>query len=70
MRTRYNSKVDACKMLASPALSLGRLRIEYTQHDKTRFMLISPKDKQGFLRDLAPNAGDFEQSDDGIVRMA
>jgi len=57
-------------MLASPALSLDRLRIEYSQHDKTRFMLISPKDKQGFLQNLAQNAGGFEQSDDGIVRLA
>ena len=57
-------------MLASPALSLDRLRIEYNQNDKTRFMLISPKDKSGFLRNLAHNAGDFELRDDGIVRLA
>lgn len=57
-------------MLASPALSLDRLRIEYSQKDKTRFMLISPKDKSGFLRNLAQNAGDFELRDDGIVRLA
>ena len=56
-------------MLASPALSLDRLRIEYSQKDKTRFMLISPKDKSGFLRNLAQNAGDFELRDDGIVRL-
>ena len=43
-------------MLASPALSLDRLRIEYSQKDKTRFMLISPKDKSSFLRNLAHNA--------------
>ena len=56
-------------MFASPALSLDRLRIEYSQKDKTRFMLISPKDKSGFLRKLAQNAGDFELRDDGIVRL-
>ena len=56
-------------LLASPTLSLDRLRIEYTLQDKTRFMLISPKDKQSFLRDLALNAGDFEQSGEGIVRL-
>ena len=56
-------------MLASPALSLDRLRIEYSQKDKTRFMLISPKDKSSFLRNLAQNAGDFELGDDGIVRL-
>ena len=57
-------------MLASPALSLDRLRIEYSRNDKTRFMLISPKDKSGFLTDIAQNAGDFEVRDDGIVRLA
>ena len=56
-------------MLAYPALSLDRLRIEYSQKDKTRFMLISPKDKSSFLRNLAHNAGDFELRDDGIVRL-
>ena len=56
-------------MLTSPALSLDRLRIEYNQNNKTRFMLISPKDKPGFLRDLAQNAGEFEVRDDGIVRL-
>jgi len=57
-------------MLASPALSLDRLRIEYSRNDKTRFMLISPKDKSGFLTDIARNAGGFEVRDDGIVRLA
>lgn len=57
-------------MLASPALSLDRLRIEHNQNGKTRFMLISPKDKPGFLRTLAQNAGDFELRDDSIVRLA
>ena len=33
-------------------------------------MLISPKDKLGFLRDLAQNAGEFELRNDGIVRLA
>jgi len=57
-------------MLASPALSLDRLRIEYSQNGKTRYMLISPKDKLGFLRDLAQNSGELELRDDGIVRLA
>jgi Bacterial PH domain len=56
-------------MLASPALSLDRLRIEYSQNDKTRFMLVSPKDKSGFLRNLAQNAENLELRDDGIVRL-
>jgi Bacterial PH domain len=57
-------------MLSSPALSLNRLRIEYIRNGKTRFMLISPKDKPGFLWDLAQNAVGLEQRDDGIVRLA
>jgi uncharacterized membrane protein YdbT with pleckstrin-like domain len=57
-------------MLASPALSLDRLRIEYMQNGKTRFMLISPKDKSGFLRDLAQNSAELEVRGDGIVRLA
>ena len=56
-------------MLASPALSLDRLRIEYTQNGKTRFMLISPKNKSSFLRDLAQNAEKLELRDDSIVRL-
>jgi hypothetical protein len=56
-------------MLASPALSLDRLRIEYIQNGKTRYMLISPKDKPGFLRDLAQNSEELELRDDGIVRL-
>ncbi len=33
-------------------------------------MLISPKDKAGFLRDLPQHAADLERRDDGIVRLA
>ena len=35
--------------LSSPALSLDRLRIEY---ENGRSVMISPEDKEGFLRDL------------------
>jgi len=34
---------------SSPALSLDRLRVDYGQD---RFLLISPKDKEAFVRDL------------------
>ena len=57
-------------MLTSPALSLDRLRIEYLQNGKTRFMLISPKDKTGFLRDLAQNSAELVVRGDGIERLA
>jgi membrane protein YdbS with pleckstrin-like domain len=36
--------------LSSPALSLDRLRIEYASGKKA--VMISPRDKQGFIRDL------------------
>jgi hypothetical protein len=35
--------------VSSPALSLDRLRIDYGQD---RFLLVSPKDKEAFVRDL------------------
>jgi|SRR5215471_13070788 len=57
-------------MLTPPALSLDRLRIEYLQNGKTRFMLISPKDKTGFLRDLAQNSAELVVRGDGIERLA
>ncbi len=56
-------------ILASPALSLDRLRVDYSQNGKVRFMLISPKDKPGFLRDLAQNSGDLEVRDDSVFRQ-
>lgn len=34
--------------IASPALSLDRLRIDYQKQGKAKFILISPKDKQAF----------------------
>lgn len=36
--------------MSSPALSLDRLRIEYA--DGRKAVMISPRDKQGFIRDL------------------
>ena len=57
-------------LLASPALSIDRLRVDYRQNGKQRFILISPRDKPGFLRDLAQSAGGLEVREDGIVRLA
>ena len=36
--------------VASPALSLDRLKIEYEEEGKTHFVLISPKRKSEFLK--------------------
>ncbi len=57
-------------LLASPSLSLDRLRVDYSQNGKARYTLISPKDKPGFLRDLAQYAGDLEVRGEGVVRLA
>jgi hypothetical protein len=40
--------------LSSPALSLDRLRIEY---GRGSWLMISPRDKDGFLRELAVRRG-------------
>lgn len=41
--------------LSSPALSLDRLRVSYRARGADRFVLISPQDKGGFIRELASN---------------
>jgi len=44
--------------LSSPAWSLDRLQIDYMKNGKPKMILISPEDKDGFLRELhqkAPN---------------
>ena len=34
--------------VSSPALSLDRLKVDYLKDGKIKFVLVSPKDKQGF----------------------
>ena len=41
--------------LSSPALSLDRLRVSNRARGANRFVLISPQDKGGFIRELAAN---------------
>lgn len=41
--------VKSRSLLSSPALSLDRLEITYRKYDS---VLISPKDKEGFVKDL------------------
>ena len=38
--------------VASPALSLDRLKVDYIKDGKAKFVLISPKDKTAFLTAL------------------
>jgi hypothetical protein len=54
--------------LSAPALSLDRLQVEYMQGSLPRFVLISPQDRPGFLRDLADRAGDLQVQGDQLVR--
>jgi hypothetical protein len=54
--------------LSSPALSLDRLRINCKRPSgKTWWVMISPKDKEQFLDDLAKAAG-LEKDGDRLVR--
>jgi hypothetical protein len=46
--------------LSSPAWSLDRLRIDYIKNGKKRVILISPKDKEDFLRQLVKMAPALE----------
>ncbi len=54
--------------LSAPAMSLDRLQVDYTKDGQAHFVRISPKDKLGFLRDLAQSAGDLEVRDGSAIR--
>ncbi len=54
--------------LSAPALSLDRLQVDYTRGSLPRFVLISPRDTTGFLRNLAESAGSLEMQGDRLVR--
>ena len=56
--------------LSAPAWSLDRLRIDYRRDGKTSFMLISPKDKSKFMRDLAQSVAGLEMRGERVVRRA
>ena len=43
--------------LSSPALSLDRLWISYRRAGKKRAVMISPEDKEGFLKAVARRGG-------------
>ena len=40
---------------AAPALSIKRLKIEYMQEGKAKFVMVSPKDQQAFTQALGMN---------------
>lgn len=54
--------------LSSPAWSLDRLRVEYRKGTKTRYLLISPEDKNAFLRELASSGVGLEVRGDCVIR--
>jgi len=41
--------------IIAPALSLKRLRIDYTDAGVQKFILVSPKDQTAFIQVLQPN---------------
>jgi hypothetical protein len=56
--------------LSAPAPSLDRLRINYRRKNgKMWFALISPKDREGFVRDLASAAPQLRSANDGPLRL-
>jgi len=55
--------------LSSPACSLDRLRVNYrNRKGRMRFVLISPREKEEFLRDLAQTVPELELDGDRLVR--
>ena len=56
--------------LSSPALSLDRLRVDYRRDGKTKFILISPEDKAGFMRELARSEAGLEVRGERVIRVA
>jgi hypothetical protein len=56
--------------LSAPAPSLDRLRINYrTKAGWMWFALVSPRDKEGFVRDLASAAPQLHPTGDGPLRL-
>lgn len=55
--------------LSSPALSLDRLRVSYRARGANRFVLISPQDKSGFIRELASNDPGLRMNGETLRRI-
>lgn len=56
--------------LSSPALSLRRIRIDYRKpNGKETFVLISPGDREAFLRDLAQASPRHELKDGRLIEV-
>jgi hypothetical protein len=55
---------------SAPAWSLDRLQIDYEKEGGVSSVLISPRDKLGFLRELAGKAGGLEVRGADVVRIS
>jgi membrane protein YdbS with pleckstrin-like domain len=56
--------------LSAPAWSLDRLRINYRQKGAGSYTLISPADKEGFLRELVKSGKGLERRGGRVVRAS
>lgn len=54
--------------VGAPAWSLKRLRVDYRKKGKRRFVLISPRDREDFMRRLAEAAPFLSRSEDALIR--
>ena len=54
--------------LSAPAWSLDRLRIDYLTNGKKKVVLISPRDKKTFLRQLIETAPSLELKGNVVMR--
>jgi hypothetical protein len=55
-------------LVASPALSLDRLAVDYTANGRVQSILISPEDQDGFLFDLAMRVRELRPFGFGLAR--
>ena len=57
-------------IVPSPALSLERIRVDYSKGSRVRRIFLSPADRTGFLNDLAMLDRGLHHDQSGLVRLA
>ena len=57
-------------IVPSPALSLERIRVDYSKGSRVRRIFLSPADRTGFLNDLAMLDRGLHHDQNGLVRLA
>ncbi|HYA11641.1 MAG TPA: PH domain-containing protein [Thermodesulfovibrionales bacterium] len=62
------SVVPTRNPLSSPAWSLDRLRIDYLKNNKKRVIMISPKDKKTFIRELIERTPSLKLDGNVVMR--